>query len=116
MRSRTRKDTHMGMLILLQTLWAYFLTQKSPANHIQSIVKQHKCALQKIDSLKREGFAGVHVSLQFLDHNLTEKYTASQSTVKKMLYRAMFLSSLPTPHTLRALPVQDKMSGNSCGS
>lgn len=46
---RTRKDTHMGMLVLLQTLWAYFLTQKSPANDIQSIVKQHESALQEVD-------------------------------------------------------------------
>lgn len=66
----------MGMLILLQALWAYFLTQKSPANDIQSIVKQHKCALQKIDSLKRERFAE-DVNIRFLDLNLTEKYTAA---------------------------------------
>lgn len=58
MRSMTRKDTHMGMLILLQALWAYFLTQKSPANHIQSTVKQRECPLQQIDSLRREGLQG----------------------------------------------------------
>lgn len=44
----------MVMLILLQARWAYFLTQKSPVNDIQSIVKHHKCALQKIQSEERD--------------------------------------------------------------
>lgn len=40
----------MGMLVLLQTLRAYFLTQRFPANDIQSIVEQHcECALQEMD-------------------------------------------------------------------
>lgn len=68
----------MGMLILLQALWAYFLTQKSPANDIQSIVKQHESALQKMHRLKRERERFTEdVNIRFLDFNLTEKYTAT---------------------------------------
>lgn len=104
----------MGMLIPLQALWAYFLTQKSPPNDIQFLVKQHKCVLQRIDSLRRERDLQGMSEYGFLI--LTWLKLPSSSTVKKTSHRAVFLASLPTPHTLRALPVQDKMSGISCGS
>lgn len=64
----------MGMLILLQALWAYFLTQKSPANDIQLLVKQRKCVLQdrpaeeRGEDLQR---MSIYVWL-FLIFNLTE--------------------------------------------